>query len=190
MDLSAVLPLTTERLRLRLFSPGDADDAYDYQRLEEVARYLYRPPRTRERCEEVIAEIAKATAWAKDGDTLTLAVCGHGEPGAGEPAVVGEVRLTLADARARQAEIGWLLNPRFQGRGYASEAAHALAALAFDTLGVHRVYARLDVQNTASVRVCERLGMRREAHLVENDLDGERWGSEYVYAALAADLRR
>lgn len=185
MDLAAVLPLATDRLRLRLFTPGDTDDVYAYQRLEEVARYLYRPPRTRERCEEVIARIKTATAWAKDGDTLTLAVCRQGEPG-----VVGEVRLTLMNAHARQAEIGWIFNPRFHGRGYASEAAHALAELAFDTLAVHRVYARLDVGNTASVRVCERLGMRREAHLVENDLDGGRWGSEYIYAALAADLKR
>jgi RimJ/RimL family protein N-acetyltransferase len=36
-----------------------------------------------------------------------------------------------------------------------------------------------------SARLCERLGMRREAYLVENDIDGERWGSEYVYAVLA-----
>ena len=60
-----------------------------------------------------------------------------------------------------------------------------------DRLGVHRLFARLDVEGTASVRLCERLGMRREAHLVENDLDPERgWGSEYVYAALAHDLKR
>lgn len=96
--------------------------------------------------------------------------------------------LALADARAAQAEIGWTLDPRHQGHGYATEAAAALAAFAFDTLGVHRLYARLDVENTGSVRVCERLGMRREAHLIENDLDGDRWGSEYIYAALAADI--
>ncbi|MFJ5534785.1 GNAT family N-acetyltransferase [Streptomyces sp. NPDC093261] len=185
MDLAAVLPLVTERLQLRLFSPSDVDDMYEYQRLEEVARYLYRPPRTRQRCEEVIAEIATATAWAEDGDQLTLAVCRQGSKG-----VLGEVTLKLADAHACQAEIGWVFNPRFHGLGYAAEAARALAVLAFDELGVHRVYARLDVENTSSVRLCERLGMRREAHLVENDLDGERWGSEYIYAALAADLKR
>jgi RimJ/RimL family protein N-acetyltransferase len=44
--------------------------------------------------------------------------------------------------------------------------------------------------NTGSAWLCERLGMRREAHLIENDLDGERWGSEYIYAALAQELRR
>ncbi|KJS51223.1 acetyltransferase, partial [Streptomyces rubellomurinus subsp. indigoferus] len=79
-----------------------------------------------------------------------------------------------------------------EGHGYATEAASALAALAFDALGVHRVFARLDVEHAGSVGVCERLGMRREAHLVEHDLDvdGHRWRREYVYAALARDRRR
>ena len=41
-----------------------------------------------------------------------------------------------------------------------------------------------------SVRVCERLRMRREAHLVENDVDLDgRWGSEYVYAMLEDEFR-
>ncbi|SHH63249.1 GNAT family N-acetyltransferase [Streptomyces sp. 3214.6] len=183
MDVASLLPLTTARLSLRLFTPGDADDLYAYQSLPSVARYLYRPAHTRERSEQVAAERAAQTAWHADGDRLALAVCRRDEPG-----VLGEVSLALADARAAQAEIGWTLDPGHQGHGYATEAAAALAGFAFDTLGVHRLYARLDVENTGSVRVCERLGMRREAHLVENDLDGDRWGSEYIYAALSADL--
>ncbi|MFF8507662.1 GNAT family N-acetyltransferase [Streptomyces sp. NPDC015492] len=183
MDVAPLLPLTTARLSLRLFVPGDADDLYAYQSLPSVARYLYRPAHTRERSQQVAAERAAQTSWVAGGDKLALAVCRRDEPG-----LLGEVSLTLADARAAQAEIGWTLDPGHQGHGYATEAAAALAGFAFETLGVHRLYARLDVENTGSVRVCERLGMRREAHLVENDLDGDRWGSEYVYAALAADL--
>jgi RimJ/RimL family protein N-acetyltransferase len=183
MDVSSLLPMATSRLSLRLFAPGDAGDLYAYQSLPSVARYLYRPPFTREQSLQVAAERATGTAWGVDGDKLALAVCRPEECG-----VLGEVTLKLADARAGQAEIGWTIDPRHQGHGYATEAAASLAAFAFDALGVHRLYARLDVENTGSVRVCERLGMRREAHLVENDLDGDRWGSEYVYASLAADL--
>jgi RimJ/RimL family protein N-acetyltransferase len=179
------LPVTTERLLLRLFTPADIDDMLAYQGLDSVARYLYRPPRTRAGCETIIAEIATAIRWAEDDDRLTLAVCRHEAPG-----VIGEIMLRLASARARQAEIGWVFHPDHEGRGYATEAALALAIMAFDTLGVHRLFARLDVANSGSARLCERLGMRREAHLVENDLDGDRWGSEYIYAALAGDLRR
>jgi RimJ/RimL family protein N-acetyltransferase len=148
-------------------------------------KYLYRPPRTREACEKVIAERVSSTVWTEDGDSVALAICRHGQR-----RVMGEVTLTLASALARQAEIGWILNPEYEKCGYATEAARAVASWAFDALGVHRLFARLDAENTDSARLCERLGMRREAHLVENDLDGERWGSEYIYAALARDLRR
>ncbi|MFI2611658.1 GNAT family N-acetyltransferase [Kitasatospora sp. NPDC018619] len=176
------LPVSTDRLRLRLFTPDDLDDLAAYQGLPEVARYLYRPPLTREQCVQSLARRAAGTAWAEDGDVLALAVCP-----VGEERVAGEVVLKLASARSRQAEIGWSLNPAYQGRGYATEAARAVAELAFADLGAHRIFARLDVLNTGSIRVCERLGMRREAHLVENDLDEERWGSEYVYAVLARE---
>ncbi|MEU3468965.1 GNAT family protein [Streptomyces sp. NPDC006687] len=179
-----LLPVSTERLLLRLFTPDDLDDLYAYQGLSEVARYLYRPPLTREQCVQSLARRAAGTAWAKDGDDLVVAVCP-----VGEAKVVGEVVLKLASARARQVEIGWVFNPVYGGRGYATEAARAVAALAFAELGAHRLFARLDVLNTGSVRVCERLGMRREAHLVENDLDDERWGSEYVYAMLAREWK-
>lgn len=179
------LPITTDRLVLRLFTPDDLDDMYAYHGRPVVARWLYRPPRSREKCAEVISQVAEGTDWDKDGDWLNLAVVRRDRPG-----VIGDLSLRLASAHAAQAEIGWILHPDHQGHGYATEAAAAVAALAFDRLGVHRVYARLDVENTGSARICERLGMRREAHLIENDRDADRWGSEYVYAALAADLRQ
>jgi RimJ/RimL family protein N-acetyltransferase len=183
---SLALPIDTDRLRLRPFTPDDVEDMYAYQGLATVARYLYRLPRTLLGCAEIIASMREPPQWDQDGDSLTLAVCRRGET-----RVLGEVSLTLASARAQQVEIGWTFNPRHGNQGFATEAARALAASAFDDLGAHRVFARLDVENSASVRLCERLGMRREAQLVDNDLDPEgRWGSEYVYAALAGDLRR
>jgi RimJ/RimL family protein N-acetyltransferase len=185
VDLSASLPLTTRRLVLRPLTADDVEDMYAYQGLPEVARYLYRPPRTREQCSAAIARAATPPDWQTDGDELVLAVTRKDAPG-----VIGEAVLKCGSAHARQTEIGWVVHPAHAGQGYASEAASALAALAFDILGTHRLFARLDVENTASLRLCERLGMRREAHLVENDLDGGRWGSEYIYAALAHELRR
>ncbi|MFF9203236.1 GNAT family N-acetyltransferase [Streptomyces sp. NPDC014986] len=176
-------PVTTERLVLRLFTADDLDDMHAYQGLPEVARFLYRPPRDRGRCAEVIERIGKGTSWKEDGDNLTLAVCRRDVPG-----VIGEVQVTLSSAYARQAEIGWVFHPDHGGRGYATEAALALRDLAFQQLGVHRLFARIDADNTASERLCERLSMRREAHLIENDRDDRGWGSEYVYAVLAREV--
>ncbi|MFD8600431.1 GNAT family N-acetyltransferase [Kitasatospora sp. NPDC059646] len=174
--------ITTERLILRPFTAEDIDERHAYQSLPEVARYLYHPPLTREACAISTATRGVHAGWNADNDGLLWAVCRADRPG-----VLGEVVLTLTNARARQAEIGWVFHPDHAGHGYATEAARALVATAFDSLGVHRVFARLDALNTASARVCERLGMRHEAHLVESDLDGDRWGSEYVYAVLARE---
>ncbi|MEU7023912.1 GNAT family N-acetyltransferase [Streptomyces sp. NPDC046203] len=184
MTIALSLPLGTERLQLRRFTPDDFDDLYAYQSLPDGARFLYRPPLTPEQCVSGLARRVAGSAWTEDGDDLVFAVC----PSGGTK-VVGEIVLKLASARSRQVEIGWMMHPEYGGRGYATEAARTVAGLAFAELGAHRLFARLDALNTASVRVCERLGMRREAHLVENDLDGERWGSEYVYAMLAREWK-
>ena len=77
MDVASLLPMTTGRLSLRLFTPSDVDDLYAYQSLPSVARYLYRPAHTRERSEQVAAERATHTTWHADGDKLALA--GRGE---------------------------------------------------------------------------------------------------------------
>ncbi|MET7386231.1 GNAT family N-acetyltransferase [Streptomyces sp. NPDC005529] len=178
------LPVVTERLTLRRFTPDDLDALHAYQSLPDVARHLFRAPLTRDECARSLTRRAAGTAWAEDGDDLVVAVCEMGGT-----TVVGEIVLKLASARARQAEIGWVFHPAYGGRGYATEAARATASLAFAELNVHRLFARLDVLNSGSVRVCERLGMRREAHFVENDLDGERWADEYVYATLAHEWK-
>ena len=68
-----------------------------------------------------------------------------------------------------------------------------MLAFGFETLGLHRVIGRLDARNVASARVLEKLGMRREAELVENEWIKGEWQSELVYAVLAhewADIPR
>jgi len=62
-------------------------------------------------------------------------------------------------------EIGWVLSSSAHGRGYATEAARALLAFGFDTLGLHRVYTCCDAENLASARVMEKIGMQREGLL-------------------------
>jgi ribosomal-protein-alanine N-acetyltransferase len=83
-------------------------------------------------------------------------------------------------------EIGWAIGRPHQQRGYATEAARALLAHAFETMRCHRVVATCQPENVASWRVMEKLGMRREAHFRQHILreTGERW-DEYFYALLA-----
>jgi RimJ/RimL family protein N-acetyltransferase len=64
-----------------------------------------------------------------------------------------------------------------------------MLALAFETYGLHRVAGRLEPRNVASARVLEKLGMRREALLIENEWVKGEWQSELVYGLLAREWR-
>ena len=88
-----------------------------------------------------------------------------------------------------QGEIGYVLHPDHQGNGYATEAAAVMLRLGFEELGLHRIVGRLDARNAASARVLERLGMRLEAHLRENEFVKGEWVSELIYAVLASEWR-
>jgi RimJ/RimL family protein N-acetyltransferase len=84
----------------------------------------------------------------------------------------------------RQGELGFIFHPDHQGHGYATEAAGALIAHGFEHYDLHRVYGRLEPRNAASARVLEKLGMRREALLLENEWVKGEWQSEAIYALL------
>jgi RimJ/RimL family protein N-acetyltransferase len=127
--------------------------------------------------------------WARQvleaaGEALFLAVelTATGE-------LIGDVLLMWRSAEDRGGEIGYVLNPAYAGHGYATEAAHRLMHLAFDDLGLHRVTARVDADNQSSARLAARLGMRQEAHLVQNEWFKGRWSDELDFAILEDEWR-
>ena len=172
-------PVQTDRLLLRPFAATDFDALLAIQSRADVARYLYWDPRNAAEVRETLDTKVRATAIVAEGDHLSLAVVLRES---GE--LIGDCSLVWASAEHRQAEIGFLFHPDHHGHGYATEAAAALLALAFDGLRAHRAFGRLEARNTASARVLERLGMRKEAHLVENEHIKGEWQSEVVYALL------
>jgi len=100
--------------------------------------------------------------------------------------VIGLVSL-VSDGN-RQGEIGWALGNDDRGRGYATEAAHALISYLFSFCGYHRVFAGTVLTNTASWGVMERLGMRKEAHFIQAHPPhepGDPWIDTVRYAVLA-----
>ena len=178
-------PLQTDRLLLRPFAATDFDALLAIQSRADVARYLYWDPRTAAEVRETLDVKVRATAIVAEGDNVSLAAVLRES---GE--LIGDCSLHWASAEHRQAEIGFAFHPDHHGHGYATEAAAALLALAFDDLKAHRVFGRLEARNTASARVLERLGMRKEAHLVENEHVKGEWQSEVVYALLEREWAR
>ncbi|GAA4100184.1 GNAT family N-acetyltransferase [Nonomuraea soli] len=172
-------PITTERLTLRPFTHDDLDAIHAYSSRPDVARYLYWEPRDRAAAQTYLDKAVNRTTINAEGDIIDLAVT-RNDTGQ----TIGSVLLILTSHTHRQGEIGYILHPGHHGHGYATEAAREMLRLGFDDLHLHRIIGRLDARNTASARVLEKLGMRREAHLVENEHVKGEWCDEAIYAML------
>ena len=177
-------PIETDRLLLRPLDPDkDVEDVFAYQSRADVCRYIPYEPRTREQIAERLSDPERTRSTLdEEGQVMSLAVelrqTGR---------VIGDVVLIYSSAEHQCAEIGYVLNPDYHGNGYMTEACRTLLALAFDELKLRRVIARIDDRNDASAAVLRRLGMRQEAHLIENELFKGEWTSEIDFAILAAE---
>jgi RimJ/RimL family protein N-acetyltransferase len=175
-------PLTTSRLSLRPYVFDDLDALYDIQSRPEVTRYLLYDVRNRDQVRGILEQRIQADGPERDAVDLAVVLPDTG-------ALIGDVVLFLRSREHRQGEIGYLFHPDYGGRGYATEAARMLLRLGFEDYGLHRIIGRIDARNTASARVLERLGMRREAHFVQNEIVKGEWSDEVVYAMLEDEWR-
>ncbi|WP_244930624.1 GNAT family protein [Nocardioides sp. W7] len=179
-------PVLTERLSLRPAVPSDSDEVWRIRYSPGVSDWLTY------RVEDVEVWREKFNDPERLDRTLVLELAG--DPGR----VVGDLMLLMQSpwsqaevresARDTQAELGWVLDPAYAGRGLATEAVRSLLGICFDQLGLRRVVANCVAANTASWRLMERVGMRREAHHVRAELlrDGT-WADGYGYAILAEE---
>lgn len=172
-------PIETPRLYLRPFTDDDLDDIFEYTSREDVTRYLPWDVRTRQQTQEVLRDKKQRTSLEALNDIYNLAVILK-ENGK----LIGELLLFLRSVEFRQGELGYVFNPNYHGRGYATEAAQVMLQLGFETFNFHRIYARCDPRNIASWKLMERLGMRREAHFIHNEIFKGEWGDELNYAIL------
>ena len=172
----------TPRLELRPARDEDIDRILEYRNLPEVTRWLLR------------TEVDPASfreAWrqaAADPDDHSVAVILEG-------VVIGTVSLDVVDGMGQpgmpprtEAGLGYIFDPAYGGRGYATEAVTAMVAHAFGRLGVRRITAGCFADNLASVRILEKVGMRREQHGVGDSWHAELgWVDGYTYALLAEE---
>ena len=178
MDLR--LPRRTDRTVLRLLTADDVDDVLAYRSRRDVCRYLTFAPMGREDVEGFIEEWSEGATVAADHDGIVVGVEHEGR-------IVGDLKLAVGLLENAQGEIGWVFHPDVRGQGLATEAAVSLIDAAFDELHLHRVWAQLDPRNTASWRLCERLGMRREALLREESWFKGEWGDLAIYGLLGSE---
>jgi RimJ/RimL family protein N-acetyltransferase len=181
--MQLVYPLTTERLIIRALTPDDLDRHHALFSNPDVVRYLYFGPFDRPGAQDHLsrrsdAQLPSEGGWINFGVEIR-----------GEGVLIGELAMGFISAAHAHYEVGYVFDPDYAGRGYATEGAAMIVELAFSGLGAHRVSGRLDARNDPSARVLEKLGMRREGLFVENEYVKGEWTDELVYAILAPEWR-
>ncbi|MBR2130720.1 GNAT family protein [Aerococcus sp.] len=101
--------------------------------------------------------------------------------------VIGDL-FVIYTSMQETVEIGYTFSKDFRGKGYAKEAVYALIATVLDQYNIHRIVANLDARNTSSANLCERLGMRKEAHFIQDYWSKGEWTDSLIYAMLASEF--
>lgn len=143
--------IETDRLVLRNFEKGDADGLFAYLNRPVASCFLSL------KLEDIAAAEAEVETRSTSDEHIAVCLKGDGK-------LIGDL---FAVPEEDTWSVGWNFNPAFGGAGYAFEAARALFGHLFAAKGARRLYAYVEDHNTASQRLCERLGMRREGLFME-----------------------
>jgi RimJ/RimL family protein N-acetyltransferase len=173
--------IATDRLLLRKLEINDRDDFFTYRSLPEVYEYQSFMPKDLAEVDDFIRNNQSnpnmPNTWfqlaliKRDGDVL-----------------IGDIGIHFLEDNA-QVEIGYTLAPSYQGKGYASEALKAVINYLFFDLKKHRISASVDPNNIKSIRLLEKLGMRKEAHFIKSYRMGDVWLDDCVYAMLKEEWK-
>lgn len=178
-------PARTDRLTFRPAATADLPGVFAYRSLEDVGKWMPNLPSS---YDDWLISFGGAGMLDR-----TLVLERDGGP-------IGDLYLHVEDGWAQrevreggantQAEIGWALSPDHQGHGYATEAVAELVRMCFEDLGIRRLAAVAFADNAASIRIMEKLGMRREAHFRRESLHRDLgWVDSVIYALLVDEWR-
>ena len=175
--------MLTPRLLLRAFAPADAEDLYAYLSKPVIYRFEPGEPVDLAQAGTMAQELASSPDfWAVELQETHR--------------VIGQIYFKHIEPRHLMTwEVGYILNPQYHRQGYMSEAVAVLVGHGFAHSAIHRVMAHCNPKNTASWKLLERVGFRREGLLRQNiffrqNAAGEPiWTDTYVYAMLAADSK-
>jgi RimJ/RimL family protein N-acetyltransferase len=182
----AAVSLHTARLHIRELEASDWSAVHRYAADPRVVEYLWWGPNSEEDTRTFIEKARNERHRSPRLDFDFVVTMQGNSPASG--AVIGGCSLhSRSKPDYRTCELGYCFIPETWRRGYATETVAALLDFAFTTAGLHRVFALVDPDNGVSVRLLERLGLRREGHMCRDTLIRGVWRDSVIYATLAEE---
>ncbi|PGQ50482.1 GNAT family N-acetyltransferase [Bacillus thuringiensis] len=174
------MEITTERLIIRPFKGTDLQDVFAIYNNDDTCKYLLHNKWTQEDMKERFDKKLANNVLTTESN-LSLAVIDKTK-------VVGDLSVWYTDMKDT-VEIGYSFLNEVSGRGLATEAVSSLVCKLFHEFNVHRIQANLDARNIASQKLCERIGMRKEAHFIQDYWSKNEWTDSLVFGMLSSDLK-
>ncbi len=178
----------SERLRLRCYEPGDGKWYYamSLRNREHLRRYESGNVAANLSSEEVAEALMcdLAADWQARKNFFIAAFNKLTNE------FVAQIYVGPVSWELPEFQIGYFVDVNHEGQGYVTEAVKATLRVIFGKLNAHRVRLFCDKTNLRSMRVAERCGMTREAHLRENkkNADGSYSGT-LIYGLLRSEFR-
>jgi RimJ/RimL family protein N-acetyltransferase len=179
-----LMEFRTGRLYIRPVCIEDKDSMFRYRSDADTNKYLSLIPQS---VEDIAAFISKTSFDINVPDTWFQFVIIE----QASNKLIGDVGIHFldTDSENRQVEIGYTLDKDFRGKGYATEALKTIIDYLINSLNKHRIVASIDPVNTASIKLIERLGFRKEGHFVESIFFHGKWVDDLVYGVLAKEWK-
>jgi len=178
------MKLETERLILRELKESDWQAVYEYASDPEVVRYMQWTTKTKEETKDYIRRtILNKQEQPRRNYKFALVR-------KTDKRLIGQCSLiSIINPEHGEAGIVYAINRSFWNQGYMTEAVKSVLNFGFNELGLHRIYATLAPDNFVSVRLLEKVGMRREGHLKEHKYIKGQWRDSLLYAILESEQR-
>jgi len=175
--------LFTERLILREPTVNDTASLFDLRSDVEVMKYVPREPAKNSDDIRIFMNIV--VEWHKTKLAVLWAMCERNNPGY----LLGTIGFWKFDFGSCRSEVGYMMNQRYQGKGFMSEAMNRVLTYGFDELNLHSVEARVDEENFASIKVVEKAGFLREGCLKESVLNKGEFRNDLIFSLLKKNFK-
>lgn len=163
--------LESERLLFRQLTNADVSDVFLLRSNKQTMKYIPRPILKSE--EEALAMIHMMNTKIDENTDINWAVCDKKNGN-----FIGFMGFYRTQPENYRTEIGYMILPNFEGKGYVTEAVKTLLDFAFNSVGFHSVCAVIDPDNRGSEKVLLKNGFRKEAHFIEDEcFEGKFWDS-------------
>ncbi|MCG3669003.1 GNAT family N-acetyltransferase [Aliarcobacter butzleri] len=172
--------IKTQRLLIRNFKTDDLNDVFNIYKDDETCKYLLHDAwNENNKNQEFKLKLSKANL---EKDYAVNLACVF------DNVVIGDINIWYTQMKD-SVEIGYTFNPKYSNNGYATEALKTIVEYLLTQKGIHRIQANMDARNLSSAKLCEKIGMRKEAHFIKDFWNKNEWTDSFIYGMLISDLK-